>query len=89
MTEQLKRLGDELRFVLITSAADVKPLKSGLTTVDIGGEKMAVSAVKSAYKKCGRCWHYRQEVGSDTQYSDLCQRCIDNIEGEGEMRHFA
>ena len=89
LAEQLKRLGDELRFVLITSTADVKPLKSGLTAIDIGDEKMAVSAVKSPYEKCGRCWHYRQEVGSDAQHSDLCQRCIDNIEGEGEIRHFA
>ncbi|MGY0399668.1 MAG: isoleucine--tRNA ligase [Ostreibacterium sp.] len=89
LANDLARMRDELRFILITSAVTVLPLENRQATTDIDGEKLIVSAKKSIYKKCDRCWHHRKEVGSDEKHPHLCNRCIENIEGEGEVRHFA
>jgi isoleucyl-tRNA synthetase len=74
----LASLGDDLRFVSITSQAR---LSAGTDT------SFKVSA--SAHKKCERCWHYRAEVGSDAQYPEICGRCVSNLYGMGEARRFA
>src|SRR5690606_20991021 len=60
---QLQKLGDELRFVLITSTAEVKPLSSAqdAEATEIAGLQVVVR--KSAYNKCERCWHHRADVG--------------------------
>ncbi len=87
---QIDKLDDELRFVLITSRADVRPLAEApaeAVATEVEGLKVAV--VKSAYEKCERCWHHREDVGSNDKYKDLCGRCVDNVEGEGEVRHYA
>jgi isoleucyl-tRNA synthetase len=71
-------LGDDLRFVLITSQA-------GVTAVDAAdGETVAVKP--SEAEKCGRCWHYRSDVGHDPAHPELCGRCTANLHGEGEPR---
>jgi isoleucyl-tRNA synthetase len=73
----LSSLGDDLRFVLIISAARVKKA-DGETRVE---------AVASAHEKCERCWHYRDDVGgADSAHPGLCGRCVSNLHGEGEMR---
>ena len=86
----LDQLGDELRFVMITSRADVVALagapESAVET-EVAGLKVAV--VKSAHEKCERCWHHREDIGNNENYVDLCDRCVTNVEGEGETRHFA
>ncbi len=89
LAEQLSALGEELRFVLITSEARVAPLAEGGEGVDteIPGLKAAVRAADHA--KCARCWHHRPDVGSHPQAPDLCGRCIENVEGAGEQRHYA
>ncbi|GAB0153250.1 isoleucine--tRNA ligase [Marinobacterium sp. BA1] len=85
----LERLGDELRFVLITSEATLKPLSEAgdARATDVNGLKVAVAA--SGHAKCGRCWHHREDVGSHAGHEELCGRCVSNVEGEGETRHFA
>lgn len=85
----LERLGDELRFVLITSEATLKPLSEAgdARATDVDGLKVAVAA--SGHAKCGRCWHHREDVGSHAGHEELCGRCVSNVEGEGETRHFA
>jgi len=86
----IAQLEDELRFVLITSSATVKPLSEKTDTAvesELAGLFIDAGATKHA--KCGRCWHHREEVGSIEGHEDLCQRCVDNVEGEGEVRHFA
>jgi isoleucyl-tRNA synthetase len=71
-------LGDDLRFVLITSQA-------GVASVDAAdGESVAVKPSEAA--KCGRCWHYRADVGRDPAHPELCGRCTANLHGEGEPR---
>ena len=87
---QLNRLGDELRFVVITSKARVEDFDSApdqAMTTEVPGLKIRV--VKSEYPKCTRCWHHREDVGSLEQHPELCARCVDNVEGSGEVRQFA
>jgi len=86
----LNRLGEELRFALLTSEAHVASINDAPADA-VKAEKMtlAVSVTKSEYKKCDRCWHHRKEVGTLEEHPDLCQRCVTNIEGEGEERRFA
>lgn len=88
--EQIQALQDELRFVLITSYATVKPASEKTdtaVTTDVDG--LWVDAGAADKPKCGRCWHHREDVGSHSEDEDLCQRCIDNVYGEGEQRQFA
>ena len=77
----LTGLGDDLRFVLITSRATVH------RALNEAGQRIGVAP--STYTKCERCWHYRADVGSDAQHATLCARCVSNLFGKGEVRHYA
>ncbi len=87
--EQLSHLQDELRFVLITSSAIVSdaPVSELAEATDVEGLSVLIEA--NADEKCVRCWHQRPDVGQHTRHPELCDRCVDNIDGEGEVRHFA
>ena len=90
LTADLNKLGDELRFVLITSAASVVPFvqaPADAVTTEVEGLKLKV--VKSGHAKCGRCWHFRADVGSHPEHPEICGRCVDNLSGSGEVRHYA
>lgn len=89
LNADLEKLGDELRFVLMTSRADLQPLTEAVdaSATEMEGLKVAVKA--STFEKCTRCWHRREDVGASKVHPELCERCIENIEGEGEVRHFA
>ncbi|MGV6852105.1 MAG: isoleucine--tRNA ligase [bacterium] len=76
-------LGDELRFYLLTSDVNVHKGSGGDST-EIEG--VSLSATKSEHEKCVRCWHLREDVGKSQSHPNLCGRCIDNIEGDGEAR---
>jgi isoleucyl-tRNA synthetase len=90
LATSLNRLGEELRFALLTSEARVDALDNAPANA-VKAEKLAlaVEVKQSAYKKCERCWHHREEVGTLPEHDDLCQRCVTNIDGEGEERRFA
>jgi len=77
----LDSLGDDLRFVLITSEVHLQRAD------DVAGEVIRVTA--SSHTKCERCWHYRQDVGSVPEHPSLCSRCASNLAGSGEYRRFA
>lgn len=89
LAELLQQLGNELRFALITSTATVKPLaeSKNAASTDIDGLEIAV--VQSEQAKCARCWHHREDVGVNSKHEELCARCVDNVEGDGELRYFA
>jgi isoleucyl-tRNA synthetase len=76
--EALASLGDDLRFVTITSAATVSR-----------GDALAVRVTPSAHPKCERCWHWRADVGADRTHPTLCGRCVANLLGSGEPRRYA
>ncbi len=74
----LQSLGDDLRFVFITSAANVA-----------AGPELRTTPVPATDPKCDRCWHYRADVGHDPAHPALCARCTANLYGTGELRHAA
>jgi isoleucyl-tRNA synthetase len=78
--EDLSSLGDDLRFVLITSAARLSEGDAGTP---------AVRVTPSPHTKCERCWHWRDDVGHDPGHPGLCGRCTANLYGAGEPRRFA
>jgi isoleucyl-tRNA synthetase len=90
LSTDLNKLGDELRFVLITSAASVVPFVQApahAVVTEVEGLKLQV--VKSGHAKCGRCWHFRADVGANPEHPEICARCVENMSGNGEVRHYA
>ena len=84
IAEQLNKLGDELRFALIVSQANVQPMSEQGHATDLEGLRVLIE--KSSATKCERCWHFRDDVGSVSDHPTICGRCVDNIDGEGEVR---
>ncbi len=76
----LASLGEDLRFVMITSAVT---LEAGVE------ESTEIEAIPSTHQKCERCWHYREDVGQHADHPALCARCHDNLFGSGETREHA
>jgi isoleucyl-tRNA synthetase len=74
----LASLGDDLKFVFITSAIEL-----------IAGDALQASVSTSSGTKCERCWHYQGDVGADPAHPTLCGRCTSNLFGAGEDRKFA
>jgi len=86
---ELSKLANELRFVLITSTAELRPLSEaqGADATDVAGLQVAVK--KSEHAKCERCWHHRADVGAKPAHPTVCVRCVENVDGAGEIRQFA
>ena len=74
----LSSLGDDLKYVFITSAIEL-----------IAGDVFSARVSASNAVKCERCWHYRDDVGHDAAHPTLCGRCTSNLYGVGETRAFA
>jgi isoleucyl-tRNA synthetase len=87
---QLEKLENELRFVLITSSAEVhlaqSPVADAVAT-EVPG--LWVKVERANFEKCERCWHRRKDIGQNTAHITLCERCIENIDGTGEVRKYA
>jgi len=71
----LTSLGEDVRFVFITSALRLH-----------AGDAVAIQVTPSVHAKCERCWHYRDDIGSDSAHATLCGRCTSNLFGSGESR---
>ncbi len=74
----LASLGEDLKFVTITSQARVAE-----------GPALAIGVTASSALKCERCWHYREDVGQDPAQPTICGRCVANLSGAGEPRSVA
>ena len=78
----LSAFADDLKFIMITSAATVRENS-------LGDAPIAYTLAVSTDPKCARCWHYRADVGSNAEHATLCGRCVSNLFGEGEKRFYA
>src|SRR6478735_7225477 len=74
----LASLGDDLKFVFITSAVEL-----------VAGEVLSATVTASTATKCERCWHWRDDVGHDPAHPAICGRCTSNLYGSGEARTVA
>jgi isoleucyl-tRNA synthetase len=74
----LGSLGEDLKFVFITSAIEL-----------IAGSATGTAVKASNHVKCERCWHYRADVGENLAHPTICGRCTSNLYGSGEVRKHA
>ncbi|MEY3510316.1 MAG: Isoleucine--tRNA ligase [Pseudomonadota bacterium] len=79
----LAALGDDLKFVFITSQVRL-----------VQGPGLSVAVQASAAHKCDRCWHYSEDVGQHAEHPTICGRCVSNLNeaagtGAGETRKAA
>ena len=90
LLDQLEKLGDELKFILITSRATLLPAEQKpADVIATPVEGLSLSLMPSDHERCDRCWHQTEQVGQDDTHPELCNRCIDNVDGAGEQRLFA
>ncbi|MCW1875615.1 isoleucine--tRNA ligase [Erwinia sp. INIA-01] len=91
LAAKLNSLGEELRFVLLTSGAQVADYAQAGDDAQqseiVKGLKIALR--KADGEKCPRCWHYTTDIGQNAAHADVCGRCATNVAGSGELRKFA
>jgi isoleucyl-tRNA synthetase len=88
--DALKQLAGELHFIFITSNALLMAEQfcpDDAIQTELEGVKLKV--IVSGHKKCVRCWHQRYDVGEHAEHPELCGRCVENVAGTGEHRHYA
>ena len=85
----LAKLGDELRFVTITSKASLLPLAEAVDASDSMLDGLKVSLQRSSAEKCVRCWHFIADIGTNAEHPEICGRCVTNLSDVGETRHYA
>ena len=79
--DALASLGEDLRFVMITSEANL---------VQVAAEtEQKIAVIPSANVKCERCWHYRADVGANAEHPTICERCVSNLFGKSINRQYA
>ncbi len=93
LASALQSLGEELRFVFITSVAAVRPTAERPADAErvepLPGLEMWLQITPSSHPKCVRCWHRREDTGRNAAHPELCLRCVENVEGTGEVRRYA
>jgi isoleucyl-tRNA synthetase len=73
--------GNELKFIFIVSRVTI--------VVEPSLQTMQILVTPSTHKKCERCWHYVEDIGSHAEHPTICGRCVTNLEGAGETRRYA
>ncbi|WP_216782393.1 isoleucine--tRNA ligase [Candidatus Profftia tarda] len=88
---QLNSLEDELRFVMLTSSAQVEPLENAPADAVESNmfQRLKIFCIKADGYKCPRCWHFYTKIRCNPIHPDLCPRCETNVIGKGEKRKFA
>jgi isoleucyl-tRNA synthetase len=90
LAAQFAPIGAELRFLLITGDAKIANSSAlSATAVKASQEDVWIEVKPSGSPKCVRCYQLRADVGSDPKHPEICARCVLNVEGPGEERHFA
>ncbi|WXT15810.1 isoleucine--tRNA ligase [Salmonella enterica subsp. enterica serovar Infantis] len=91
--KKLKLLGEEVRFIFITSQFVISEQAGGIDDENIqynaGNTTVQAVVTRAEGDKCPRCWHYTTDVGKVAEHADICGRCVSNIAGNGEQRKFA
>ncbi len=80
--EKLNAFGKELRFIFMTSGVTIKDANAG-------SQEYSIEVQASPNEKCIRCWHRCEDIGNFAEDPELCGRCVENVEGVGEVREFA
>jgi len=80
LNEKLKNFLKEnlklLPFAFIVSQVEILDNEPSVEITQ-NTEKINIGITKADGKKCNRCWNYSTTVGTNTQYPDICKRCVD------------
>jgi isoleucyl-tRNA synthetase len=74
MYSVLARYKDQLRYVFIVSAVELKQATNGDAALN-------VQVSKAPGTKCERCWNYSTQVGADAKNPTVCERCSAVLNG--------
>ncbi|MGR9012219.1 MAG: isoleucine--tRNA ligase [Gammaproteobacteria bacterium] len=86
----LSQLASELHFIFIASNASVMAEQDApVEAIQTEIEGIKLNVVVSDHEKCVRCWHQQADVGKIEEHPELCGRCVENVAGDGEIRHYA
>ncbi len=88
LAQQLEKIGDEVRFALMCSRVTIENIDKAQDAAETEVVGLKIAVEKSNQEKCVRCWHYREDVGTVEAHPELCQRCVTNVDGEGEAREY-
>jgi isoleucyl-tRNA synthetase len=92
LAEKLRRPGEELRFLLLTSDARVEDLdRRPADAIALQGfeGRLYAQVLRTEQQKCARCWHRRPDIGANPEHPEICGRCAENVTGDGEVRRWA
>ena len=87
---ELNHIKDELKFVFISSNVNTFALDNRIDDAlksDI--DDVYINVKPYDFDKCIRCWHRHESVGRNDSYKELCERCIQNVYEDGEIRLYA
>ncbi|HEY7906336.1 MAG TPA: class I tRNA ligase family protein, partial [Wenzhouxiangella sp.] len=88
LAEDLAKVGDELRFILLTADVRLGEVTQPDLVTEVEGHALKAALIASQADKCTRCWHHSTTVGSNDQHPELCARCVTNVDGAGEVRRW-
>ena len=87
---KIKPLENELKFIFITSECYLRLSDNEFDhPIKHGDDELTIIITKSVNTKCERCWHLNESVGKIKDTPTICQRCFDNVHGDGECRAYA
>ncbi|MFP4276709.1 MAG: isoleucine--tRNA ligase [Wenzhouxiangella sp.] len=89
LAEDLASIGDELRFLFISSDVRLGPVDEAASLASVDGHTLRFRVRATGHGKCVRCWHHRDSVGQDAEHPELCSRCVGNITDQPETRSWA
>jgi len=83
-------LNDVIKWLQLNGNKEIDSLRDWLlvSNLKIGGENWddaiiskdtnigIIEVALAKGKKCMRCWHYENNIGDDSKYEDICERCI-------------
>ncbi|XZR52877.1 MAG: isoleucine--tRNA ligase [Enterobacteriaceae bacterium] len=76
----LNKFKNELNFIFIISYVKL------IISKKMNDFKIIINISKE--KKCNRCWNYNNNISNISKYIGICNRCINNIFGKGEIRKY-
>ncbi|MDD3925135.1 MAG: class I tRNA ligase family protein, partial [bacterium] len=75
----LESFGQGLREYFIVSDLSLGSAQGDYVFESVERPGIYIGVSKAAGRKCARCWVYSGDVGIDTHYVDLCNRCLEVV----------
>jgi isoleucyl-tRNA synthetase len=64
-------------FIVSQVEVSASPL-AGTSETDIPGLRIRIE--RALGRKCERCWNYSEQVGKDSRFPTVCERCLEALE---------